>query len=888
MMEDIQEIMKKIWPEWKITEKIGEGAFATVYKAVRQDLIGTSYAAIKMTKIPRDSNEIEELHAEGLKPSETYAYYQDVVKDYSAEIKLMDSVKGYTNIVAIDDYRIYQPENEMAWYIFIRMELLTPLVKYVALHGMGEKEIIRLGTDLCTALDVCRQYNIVHRDIKPENIFVNNNGYFKLGDFGVARNLERITNGLSRKGTPNYMAPEVYKSIMKEMDFVSASKVDIYSLGMVMYWLGNGSKLPFVPTEKQLASSDDRKNAFIRRINGEPLPPPRRVSPELQQIILKACSYEADERYESADEMRTALLRLQLNMQAQGGEPREKSEPVPAVPRKSETTGAYRSRPEEPETASAPEKHAAPDRRKKSRWLLLLPACLLIIGLVFLGIHLGRNQNGLEGNPPVAVLTEEPTEEPAAAPTEELIVVLTEEPAVAPTEEPTPRPTEVPTASPTEEPAVTPTEEPTEAPTEEALLIPDIPDSTLQPYQTPGSIVTFGHYEQDNNQQNGLEPIEWIVLDVRDGKSLLLSRYGLDAMPYNLAYSDTNWKVCTLREWLNNEFIQSAFSEEEQSAMLTTDVDNGASIGLTQDRCYLLSDREAEWYLKGKDYLKPAATAYAVAQGAMAEEDLCFWWLRTLRFTEHAKDAAAVNSYGDLDTRSVSSAYCLVRPVIWIDPESGLFTDETYLSSSSANLDCDETVLHLMSFGYYEQDGNPVNGREAVEWIVLDEQDGKYLLLSSSILDIQAYGINEEGADGTDWETSAVRAWLNSNFINEAFTPEEQSAILVTEVDNSPAQNAGTLNKSGGNNTQDKIFLLSYAEFEKYLSKTMLKSRAAAVSTAYVDQMLGNSFTDWWLRSPGEPQKTIMCVGLNGSLGLGSTGGQIMGVRPVLWMDINQ
>ena len=261
MQEDIRELIKKVWPEWSIVEKIGEGSCGSVYKAVRQDLIGTTYAAVKVTKIPQDSNEVEALRAEGLESEQTVAYYEGIVKEYSAEIRLMESVRGYTNIVAIDDYRIWQPEDEMAWYLLIRMELLTPLVRHVALNGIDEEGIIRLGTDICTALDVCSKQNIVHRDIKPENIFVNDSGYFKLGDFGVARNMEKATNGLSRKGTPNYMAPEVYQSTLKEMDFPSASRVDIYSLGMVLYWLGNSSKLPFIPLDKQIATPDDRKEA---------------------------------------------------------------------------------------------------------------------------------------------------------------------------------------------------------------------------------------------------------------------------------------------------------------------------------------------------------------------------------------------------------------------------------------------------------------------------------------------------------------------------------------------------------------------------------------------------------------------------------------------------
>ena len=295
-MDQLLEKLKRIWPDWEIVEKIGEGSFGEVYKAVRHDLAGTTYAAIKTICIPKDEEEVEELKAEGLTLDQSYSYFKQVVKDYTHEIKLMDSVKGYTNIVSIDDYKIVESDDQMLWYIFIRMELLTPLMKKAAIDGIREEEIIRAGIDLCTALDVCRQKNIVHRDIKPQNIFVNDEGNYKLGDFGVARSLNRAATSLSRKGAPNYMAPELYKSSLREININDAAKVDIYSLGLVLFWMGNRSKLPFLPMDKQIATPEDRENAFIRRISGEMIPGPVGVSQELQRIILKACAYDPADR----------------------------------------------------------------------------------------------------------------------------------------------------------------------------------------------------------------------------------------------------------------------------------------------------------------------------------------------------------------------------------------------------------------------------------------------------------------------------------------------------------------------------------------------------------------------------------------------------------------
>ena len=324
---DIKQMIKSIWPDWEIVDRIGEGSFGTVYRAQRSDIAGVSYAAIKVTTIPHNHGELESLRMEGLTPEESRSYLEGVVRDLSAEIRLMESVKGYTYIVSIEDYKVIERKDEMMWYIFIRMELLTPLNRKDAGEPLDEDDVIKLGMDLCSALTVCRRKSIIHRDIKPENIFVNDQGDYKLGDFGVARNLERLTATMvTRKGTYNYMAPEVYNETLADADMDAAAKVDICSLGLVMYQLMNKGRLPFVPVDKQLPSPDDRRNAVARRMRGDAFPPPRNASPELQRIIMKACAHDPEDRFQSAAEMRRALIRLTLKA------PAESPAPAPADP----------------------------------------------------------------------------------------------------------------------------------------------------------------------------------------------------------------------------------------------------------------------------------------------------------------------------------------------------------------------------------------------------------------------------------------------------------------------------------------------------------------------------------------------------------------------------
>jgi len=217
------------WPEWRVVEQIGEGSFGTVYKAVREDHGVTSYSAIKVISIPQSDAELSSIRSEGLDASATRTYFKGIVTDFAAEIQLMESMKGTSNIVSVEDYKVLERTDKVGWDIFIRMELLTSLTDYTSGKKLSEREVIRLGQDICTALELCGRRNIVHRDIKPENIFVSSFGDYKLGDFGIARELEKTAGSMSSKGTHNYMAPEVTTS--RHYD----STVDIYSLGLVLY-----------------------------------------------------------------------------------------------------------------------------------------------------------------------------------------------------------------------------------------------------------------------------------------------------------------------------------------------------------------------------------------------------------------------------------------------------------------------------------------------------------------------------------------------------------------------------------------------------------------------------------------------------------------------------
>lgn len=199
-----------------------------------------------------------------------------------------------------------------------------------------------------------------------------------------------------------------------------------------------------------------------------------------------------------------------------------------------------------------------------------------------------------------------------------------------------------------------------------------------------GDYVTFGSYEQDNNLDNGQEPIEWEVLDIQEGKALLLSRYALDCQPYNEEHIDVTWETCSLRAWLNSTFLNTAFTEDEISIIPTVtvsadenpvyDTDPGND---TKDQVFLLSIREAKQYLSTTESRICVPTAYAISRGVIQSnsnkvnsESTCWWWLRSPGYYSYR--AARVLKGGIINTLGyfVVVGIGTVRPALWVNLQS--------------------------------------------------------------------------------------------------------------------------------------------------------------------------------------------------------------------------
>ena len=209
------------------------------------------------------------------------------------------------------------------------------------------------------------------------------------------------------------------------------------------------------------------------------------------------------------------------------------------------------------------------------------------------------------------------------------------------------------------------------------------PTPTKKPTSTPslpkvGDTVTFGHYEQDNIITNGKELIAWRVLAIEDGKALLISVSNLDCQPYNNEYKSVTWETCSLRGWLNNSFLNAAFSQAQRDAIVTTRLMNdknshyGTSGGkVTWDRVFLLSETEVNRLFSNESDSIARNTPYAIARGASTKgTEANLWWLRSPG--KNNKFAYFVNYRGAiyLDGASVNYEYAAVRPVLFIDLSS--------------------------------------------------------------------------------------------------------------------------------------------------------------------------------------------------------------------------
>ena len=440
-----------------------------------------------------------------------------------------------------------------------------------------------------------------------------------------------------------------------------------------------------------------------------------------------------------------------------------------------------------------------------------------------------------------------------------------------------------------------------------------------------GDHITLGTYEQDNDTSNGAEDISWEVLAVEDDRALIISDYGLKYDVYNNEYQEVTWEDCTLREWLDNYFYKSAFSEKERQFILLSDIENvdnsiyGTEGGNdTEDYVFLLSSDEAKKYFSSDS--DRMVTSYTGEKRT--------WWLRSPG--KYGIDAAFVGTKGSVDEDGgiVNYHYTAIRPALWLslnidisettEDDASAVKENTSGSMSYGKVQVGDHI----TLGTYEQDNDTSNGAEDISWEVLAVEDGRALVISDYILAYKPY--NEELLE-TVWETCTLRTWLNDDFYNETFANEEQKYIQLSVIGNNDNL---VYVRDGGNNTEDRVFLLSMEEVRDYYGidedefdnsrqltrghdKLMVPVSESALEELHqimIDEYGGTeewwselrlqaelsddtgeiSYRCWWLRSPGGLDYSAGFVNDSGAVVyLGdSVSFDVYGVRPAMWINV--
>lgn len=903
------------FPGWTIVRKLGEGSYGCVYELERRTEDGdVERAALKHISIPKDSSEINDLFAQHYDNETITDHFRDQMVDISKEYSIMESLRDNPYVVHCHELKTIQHDDGIGWDIFIRMDLLSPLKDNLSVD-YDERQVIRLGLNMCGALASCHASNIIHRDIKPQNILVAPDGSFKLGDFGIAKISEK-TSTQTMIGSPGYMAPEV----ANRQHYGAAA--DIYSLGMVMYWMMNEYVLPFLPLNKKIPSYDVQQKALDRRLSGEELPTPLNGSLELTRIVMRACSFNPKDRYQNAIEMAADLKKCIAPQRSNPHQPSASEMPSDVS---TKTTAPQKT------IRSNKKKH---QNRNPTLWTIPL-LLLLMIGSVAAFVGSKKVEPKKKENPQV-VLTA----------VDELLTtneVLSLQSKIEDVEK-------VEACN-----FISAQDNPSQwscylvYPTENAST-EDIEKICVDLSQVPGTVWTmvFDKDIADDElwtrveQEKGpfkiycerLEELSGETIELYSGQKWLLH---VKLFPENTTDEILFSSCDELIALVDQEGILTAISPGETEISIRcgtkeiltkirvlTEPDVTAMTAGTPFRYF---QNESGVTISGLQYcdfpsgeliipseidgkpvtaifdLQPPADTMQVSNLGLVESicipdtvtDINFTVIPYLFPNIRKIDIADQNQfYSSLDgvlynedmtellqvPAGKTGIYRIPDSVNSIDFRT--FAECKKLEKIIVPNEFGEENLKqlpnrcLLQMGnqeYIIYGGNPMGSPQALLWIVLNHDNGKMLLLSSEAIACAPFHTSEETVT---WKESTVRSWLNTYFLQNAFSESERAKIIEAKIITDSVT------------TQDSIFLLSQSEVEKYLPLASIRqaspSEYAKQTGAYTSEQ---GYCWWWLRSSGGNSNVYKAV-VNDSGKIAQ--GYILNaddgaIRPAMWIE---
>ena len=271
---------------------------------------GTSVYIVKSTKsnqsyylkhicVPEAQKQVDALMFTGAAATveDAQNYYKQVAADYQSELETLEKLSASPNIGCYRSYQIEPKEDGVGFEIYLLAEYRKTLTEVLAETPVTQSGAVNLGLDLCSALCSLREAGLIHRNVKPSNVYLSGSGHYLLGDLGIAKIDELKYCSMPENMLSSYSAPELF-SLLGTIE----PTTDIYSVGMILYRIYNGNHGPF-EDEKTSARAADKL-----RVTGEQLPAPMYADYEMADILLKACAFKPEDRYQTPQELQEALL----------------------------------------------------------------------------------------------------------------------------------------------------------------------------------------------------------------------------------------------------------------------------------------------------------------------------------------------------------------------------------------------------------------------------------------------------------------------------------------------------------------------------------------------------------------------------------------------------
>ena len=626
-------------------------------------------------------------------------YSNDIFNE--RELKILQELKknSQPHVVQYLDAFVANIPGYPRYYCAV-MKFLSTLKQY-RVKGDGVEIAVRLGSDFLPLLQSFTDKEILHRDIKPANIFYDadfrNTTGFLLGDFGIAKH--DSDTSVTPTGTESTMAPEV-RGLDRSLGS-DRTRSDMYSLGIVMYRYLNEGIYP-----------SNRERIDRMPPDKAPFPSPRFGSRRLKELVLKATSYYPNDRFDSPQDMLRELQKCEeyrsfISHEDSGSDETVNLEELLEAENKNLQSQLKQQKSEYEaavESLSLREKKLTNELEKIKEKALLAEELLTeneaLKEQVLRAEELLTENEALKEQALRAeeLLTENEALKEKALRAEEL---LTENEAL---KEQALRAEELLTENEAMREQASRTEElltENEALKEriaarEKELLDEIEmlkaKKTSQESRTRhkrksgdpldlrvGDKLRYGAFPQGSKGE--IQALMWRVLAVEKDKALIITEQLIDTMQYNSFSDDITWEKCSLRFWLNNTFITSAFGGSLPRRVMVTTNDNpdnpkhGTEGGApTEDKVFLLSVEEAEKYFKDNADRMAGVTEYAQKQGAWVSKDYLLpngekaglWWLRSPGYISHTASRVLIN--GDINSHggSIVRENVAVRPAMWI------------------------------------------------------------------------------------------------------------------------------------------------------------------------------------------------------------------------------